>query len=55
MTKTGLEGYRAEKERERERGKDEKTENEREKIAEIKGGTRFPGLLGGGSKRGLLA
>ena len=62
MTKTGLEGYRAEKERERERerrrrerGKDEKTEKEREKMAEIKGGTLFPGLLGGGSKPGLLA
>ena len=51
---------RRERERERERedggseGKMRKTEKEREKMAEIKGGTRFPGLLGGGSKPGLL-
>ena len=61
MTKKGIEGYRErERERERrervrERGKDEKTEKEREKMAEIKGGTRFPVLLGGGLKPSLLA
>ena len=59
MTKTGIERYRAEREGERQdggsEGKMRKTEKEREKMAEIKGETRYPGLLGGGSKRGLLA
>ena len=36
-------------------GKMRITEKEREKMAQIKGGTQFPGLLDGGSKLGLLA
>ena len=39
--------------RQRERGKDENNRERTRKMAQIKGGTQFPGLLDGGSKLGF--